>query len=254
MVIPLEAGCSIIGSGLIGSAFRAQPLDIANVWIYAAGVSNSSCSDPDEFARERSRLTDALKAGEGSDAFVYFSTCSINDPAAEASPYVKHKREMESLVGDHRNYLIIRLPQLAGRSPNPHTLLNYLYAKISRSERFTVWVHATRNIIDVDDAVAIVGQLLREEHARRKTINVACLVSYPIHEIIAAIEKVVGKQAVMEKVEKGAPYDIDTSTIQRICRDLKLRFDERYLERVITKYYKSQKRYEYQTFYRRACI
>jgi nucleoside-diphosphate-sugar epimerase len=237
----LRPTAQIIGGGLIASAFRTQSLDIANVWIYAAGVSNSSCSDPAEFARERSRLTDALKAGECSDGFVYFSTCSINVPAAEASPYLKHKKEMEGLVVGHRNYLIIRLPQLAGRSSNPHTLLNYLYTRVSRSERFPVWVHATRNIIDIDDAVAIVGQLLRDEYARCKTVNVASPISHPIQEIIATIEKVVGRQAVMEKVEKGERYDIDTSTIQRICCDLEVRFDGPYLERVITKYYGTPK-------------
>jgi len=244
-VIVLGIGCSIIGSGLIASAFKAHPLDLDNISIYAAGVSNSTCSDPREFKRESSRLIHALKAAECSDAFVYFSTCSVEDQTVQASPYVKHKKAMESEVAEHKNYVIVRLPQLAGKSPNPHTLLNYLYARVSRSERFTVWARATRNIIDIDDVVPIVKHLLHDEHARRKIINVASPVSYPIRDIVTAMETVVGKEAIIDLIDKGVPYVIDTSTIYGICRDLDLMFDKGYLERVIRKYYGNREGHEY---------
>jgi nucleoside-diphosphate-sugar epimerase len=227
----------IIGSGLLAKAFAAQFADMPDVWIYAAGVSNSSCSDPREFSRERTRLSDAINAGQRADAFVYFSTCSIGDPAAVNSRYVLHKMEMERLVSWHAKFVIVRLPQVAGRTPNPHTLLNYLHARVSRSEGFTVWTHATRNIIDIDDAAAIVTRFLNNPEARRVTVNVANSVSYPINDVVAVMEKVVGKRAIAEQVELGAAYEIDTSHIASIVRDLGLAFDDRYIEHVMNKYY-----------------
>jgi len=227
----------IIGSGLLAKAFAAEFAGAPNIWIYAAGVSNSGCSDPREFARERARLLDALSAGEQGDAFVYFSTCSIGDPSAAHSPYVRHKMEMERLVWRHAQFVIVRLPQVAGRTTNPHTLLNYLYAKVSQGECFTIWAHATRNIIDIDDAAAIVGRLLHNTQSRRITVNVANSCSYPIHEIVTVMEKVVGKQAITERADLGAAYEIDTSQIASIVGDLGLVFDARYLEHVIAKYY-----------------
>lgn len=227
----------IIGSGMLAKAFAAQFANVPNVWIYAAGVSNSGCSDPREFARERGRLLDALRPGERADTFVYFSTCSVDDPAAVNSPYVQHKIEMERVVSRHRKFMIIRLPQVAGRTPNPHTLLNYLYARVARSEKFTLWTKATRNIIDIDNAAAIVVQLLNNTQSRQITVNVANSINYPINEIVAAMEKIVGKRAITDRVDLGAAYEIDTSQITSIVRDLGLVFDDRYLERVMNKYY-----------------
>ena len=63
----------IIGSGLLARAFADQFAHAVNMWIYAAGVSNSGCSDPCEFDRERTRLSDALRPAKGADTFVYFS-------------------------------------------------------------------------------------------------------------------------------------------------------------------------------------
>ncbi len=95
---------------------------------------------------------------------------------------------MEMLVKKHPNFIVLRLPQLAGKSPNPHTLLNYLFARIARSERFRLVKYAVRNIIDVDDAALIVIELLEDPHSRRLTINVANPVSCPITDIVAVME------------------------------------------------------------------
>jgi nucleoside-diphosphate-sugar epimerase len=227
----------IIGSGLIAKAFAPYFAASPSIWIHAAGVSNSGCSDPREFERDRLRLVDALQAGANADAFVYFSTCSIMDPNASNSAYVRHKIEMERLVSEHPNFIVVRLPQVAGKTPNPHTLLNYLYAKVARSERFVIWKNATRNIIDIDDVACIIARLLKDNKSRRITINVASPVSYPIASIVAVMEKAVGKRALTEEVDDGAAYEIDTSQIRPIIDELGLSFDSIYLTRVIEKYY-----------------
>src|ERR1051326_3498083 len=145
----------IVGSGLIARGFLPYAQALGDTCIYAAGVSNSSCSDASEFVRDRERLRQVLSSAPTSQLLVYFSTISIDDPASQRSKYIEHKRELEKLAQERR-HLIVRLPQTAGISPNPHTLLNYLYARISRSERFDLWRFATRNVIDIEDVARIV--------------------------------------------------------------------------------------------------
>jgi len=208
-----------------------------DVCIYAAGVSNSGCTDMQEFERERKRLTDGLHQAGNVDAFVYFGTCSVADPEAQNTPYVQHKLAMEKLVSAHPRHLILRLPQVAGNTPNPHTLLNYLYARISRSESFKLWNKARRNIIDVADVAAISSQLIDKNILRNATVNIANSTGYPMVDIVAAMEKAVGKRAVFEVFERGSGYPIDIHAILPAMDAAGVNFGADYLERVLIKYY-----------------
>ena len=227
----------IIGSGLLAHAFSRVFLQREDVCIYAAGVSNSSCTDVREFEREHQRLEDALQQAIHVDAFVYFSTCSVADPEARNMSYVQHKLAMEQVVRAHPRNLILRLPQVAGKTLNPHTLLNFLYARISRSESFNLWSNAKRNIIDVDDAACITKQLIAEKSVRNTTINIANVVTYPLIDIVSAIENFVGKHAVYNVVERGAEYQIDISFIFSLLEKSGVKFGNDYLEKTIEKYY-----------------
>ncbi|MDP2785654.1 MAG: NAD-dependent epimerase/dehydratase family protein [Sulfurimicrobium sp.] len=227
----------IIGSGLLAHAFPRAFLQREDVCIYAAGVSNSSCTDAREFVRERQRLGDALRQTMHVDAFVYFGTCSVADSEARNTPYVQHKLAMEQMVYTHPRNLILRLPQVAGKTPNPHTLLNFLYARISRSESFNLWSKAKRNIIDVADAAAIAQQLIASSSARNTTFNIANVVNYPMADIVNAMERVVGKRAVYYAVERGSEYLIDTRAIFPVLDKAGVKFGNDYLERVIDRYY-----------------
>lgn len=229
----------LIGSGLLAQAFMEASSQHEDVCIYAAGVSSSICVDPAEFGRERLRLSDALQKSQRADAFVYFGTCSVDDPEARLTAYVLHKLGMEQLVRAHPRHLILRLPQVAGRTPNPHTLLNFLYARISRSESFTLWRDARRNVIDAIDVAAIAGELIAESAARNVTVNVANPVSYTMAEIVSAMERAVGKRAIFDIVERGSQYFIDVRAILPAIERAGVIFGDGYLERVIGKYYGS---------------
>jgi nucleoside-diphosphate-sugar epimerase len=227
----------IIGSGLLARTFAPEFSHRDDVCIYAAGVSNSSCKDAHEFVRERQRLTAALKQTERTTTFVYFGTCSVADPEARDTPYVQHKMAMEHLVSKHPRYLILRLPQVAGKTPNPHTLLNYLYARISRSESFNLWRNARRNIIDVEDVLAIARELLNDDKMRNTAVNIATPVSYTMPGIVQAMENAVGKTAIYEIADRGSGYPINIDAIRPILDRIPIRFDEEYLDRLIRKYY-----------------
>jgi nucleoside-diphosphate-sugar epimerase len=227
----------IIGSGLLAHAFARVFLHREDVCIYAAGVSNSSCKDVREFARERQRLEDALQQRTYVEAFVYFSTCSVADTEALSSSYVQHKLVMEQMVRTHPRHLILRLPQVAGKTSNPHTLLNFLYARISRSESFNLWSNAKRNIIDVSDVASIVQQLILDKSMRSKTLNIANMAAYPMIDIVRAMENIVGKRAVYDVVERGSEYQIDISAIIPLLGAADVKFCNDYLEKIIEKYY-----------------
>lgn len=227
----------LIGSGLLAHAFSSAFLQREDVCIYAAGVSNSSCTNACEFARERQRLADALRQTMHVDAFVYFGTCSVADPDARNTPYVQHKLAMEQMVYTHPRNLILRLPQVAGKTPNPHTLLNYLYARISCSETFELWSKAKRNIIDVADVVSIAQQLIADNSVRNTTLNIANVVNYSMADIVNVMERVVGKHAVYDVVKRGSEYFIDTSDIFPVLDKSGVKFGDDYLEKVIGKYY-----------------
>ena len=225
----------IIGSGLLARAFYPVYATDRHIIIYAAGVSNSSCNEPKEFKRERSQLKMALEGRPASSTFVYFGTCSAGDPEMANSPYVKHKLEMEGLVQEYSNYLIFRLPQLAGNTLNPHTLLNFLYARIYRGELFSLWKKATRNVIDIDDVLVSVKRIIEQKKVQNSVLNIANPVNYTVTEIVETMELVVGKKAVFEVVELGSDYLIDATDefSKSLC------FDENYLKKVLTKYYGS---------------
>lgn len=227
----------IIGSGLLANSFSERISPHSGVWIYAAGVSNSSCIDFGEFERERVRLNEALNEGREAKAFIYFSTCSVDDPQFKDSKYVIHKLSMEKLVRGHSNFLIARLPQVAGKTSNPHTLLNYLHSKISRSEAFDLWTKASRNIIDVEDVASIVIELINSPEMTRRTINIANPESVSVADIVCAMENEVGKKAVTRNIDDGFSYFIDTSAIEPIINCLGLRFPKSYIQSVIKKYY-----------------
>lgn len=227
----------IIGSGLLAQTFSNIFSQRDDVCIYAAGVSNSSCIDVQEFERERHLLSETLKQTKHLDAFIYFGTCSVADPEARNTPYVQHKLAMEQLVTAHPRHLILRLPQVAGKTPNPHTLLNYLYARISRSEAFNLWKNAKRNIIDISDVTAIANQFIADESVRNVTLNIANPISYLMIDIVGAMERAVGKRAIYYLVERGSEYTIDTSAILPLLESASVEFGSDYLDKVVRKYF-----------------
>lgn len=226
----------IIGTGLLATAMTPAFSHLKDSVLYAAGVSNSRCVDPKEYTRDASRLELALREHAGTNLFVYFSTCSICDPESIDTPYVQHKLAMENLVCRLPGHLIVRLPQVAGRTPNPHTLLNYLYARIARGEGFSVWTKARRNIVDCTDVARIVRSLV-EDGWRGRTVNVASVSDYSLMEIVRTFELILGKTAIVEFLEQGGAYAIDTSLIASYALAEGIRFDEDYLARVLRKYY-----------------
>ncbi len=222
----------IIGNGFIASAFSeyaTPPQPTAGVTIFASGVSNSQCIDPQAFKREEKLLKTAIILAPKNNLFVYFSTCSIYERTH--SLYVAHKLHMETILqnksaeGDGIKPLIIRLPQIVGRSPNPHTLLNFLYNKVQSGEPFEIWKYATRYVIDIKAVVKTVNEIIHQPTiAAARTIGLTTYPTTPL-SIVKTFERVLDKEANYTIVPKGNFYTIPGYHV------------DTYLESALRKYY-----------------
>lgn len=224
----------VIGSGLLAGAFRHYFASDPIVKIFASGVSNSSESRKSQFLREGELLKASLTR-EG--RLVYFSTCSIYDPSAKSSPYVAHKLEMEAMVLESKDNMVFRLPQAVGHTSNKNTLCNFLYEKLMNEENFDLWIHASRNLIDVTDIFKIATAIIEQGEAMGTVLNIAAPVSHSIIEIVTTFEQVLSMKARYNKVKAGSNYLIDTQISNEMAQLSGLEFGSDYLERVIKKYY-----------------
>lgn len=224
----------IVGSGLLANAFRDRFERRDDLIVFASGVSNSSEQRASEFERERSLLAKSLSQKK---KLVYFSTCSLRDPSIRQTSYVQHKAKMESIVLEKPGNFVFRLPQVAGESTNPFILTNFLAGKILANEPFDLWVHTYRNVIDVDDVVRIAGVMIEELGGTNGTLNIACSHSVSMPVLVATFERVLRRSAKYNEIDRGGRYEIDVETSNTVASRIGISFDEKYLERVLDKYY-----------------
>ncbi len=227
----------LIGGGLIASAFRSRYADDPRITIYCAGVSNSLEADHREFMREESLLASELEKSRGRSRFVYFGTCSAAAPPALHTPYIRHKLAMEARIREHPDHVIFRLPQVAGFSPNPHTLLNHLFRKIRLGEPFELWLGSHPNIIDGEDAFRLCSKILDQTAIANQIINIANPRSCDILTLVELISDICGRSPMYTPVDKGYALEIDVTVMAAFLAELQISFDEDYLRRTLKKYY-----------------
>lgn len=225
----------IVGNGLLARAFARWHAHDTHIAIFASGVSDSFEVREEAFARER-RLLDAVLA-RSPGRTVYFSCCSLSDNGATETPYMRHKRGMESRVLASAGGLVLRLPQVVGPAGNPRTLANYLHARIMAGESFEVWRHAERNLIDVEDVAAIATAMIDGLDDARALRTVATPYSLGMPEIVAIFERVLARTARFTVVDKGRPLPVDATEASALAARLGIDFGPDYPERLLRKYY-----------------
>lgn len=225
----------IVGRGLLAHAFKPHFGADDGVVVFASGVSNSLETRDSEFAREAALLRDVLATGP--QRLVYFGSCGVTSAHDGLTPYMQHKKRMESIALSSPGGLVIRLPQVVGPTGNPHTLTNFLRDRIVAGEPFTVWANAQRNLIDICDIVDIASVLIRETGRDPRVIPVAARESLFMPQIVAIFERVLGRPARCSVIEAGSPMDIDTTTATEVGSRLGIDLGDGYAERVIRKYY-----------------
>lgn len=226
----------IIGNGLLARAFAQFFAHDPDVVVFASGVSNSTETRSVEFIRERDLLAPWL--GSPSRRLVYFSSCALVHGPERDSPYLDHKRRMEREVLASPRTIVLRLPQVVGAGGNPQTLTNYINQRILLGERFQVWRHAERNLIDVNHVVRIATRMIVGDHVpTHAPINIAARRSIRMPEIVSIFERVLDKQADVDLIDAGEPLPLDAAHANRLALDLGIDLGHDYAESVIRTYY-----------------
>jgi len=227
----------IKGNGLVATRFFNEYKNDKNIQIFASGVSNSKTTNSEEFAREANLIKESISPNFNTH-FVYFSTCSVYDPAETSSMYVIHKLQMESYIEQHcPSYHIFRVSNLVGRSNNKNTVLNFFFDKIKNNLPFNVWVNASRNLIDVDDMYNVVNYIIKNKLRTNQITNIANTFSFQPLEIVENIEFFLQKKANYTAINMGLPFAINTKNIEPFLKDCSISFNEQYLQHLLHKYY-----------------
>ncbi len=225
----------IIGRGLIATAFGDWEQDETTV-IVAAGVSNSAETEGAAFAREE-RLLDGVLALSRAQRFVYFGSCAVGNPDERKTPYLQHKARMEArILADPRGQ-VFRLPQVVGEGGNPHTLTNFLRARIESGEQFDVWARAERNLIDIRDVAKLGTHVLRHPGAYPRMMALADSQSTNMLEIVRSMESVLGRPGNYRVLDQGVAFPLDTRDCQKAAEACGISLGGDYLRALLGRYY-----------------
>lgn len=223
----------IIGHGLIANAFKDYEYN-EDVLIFASGVSNSLETNIEQFNREKNLLINTLDT-LSNKCIVYFS--SIVDSNSSKTLYLSHKKNMVDLIKTYsKNYIIIILPQLIGKSTNKHTLFNFLVEKIKNNETINVYKNTYKSIIDVDDVKKIF-----DIYYKRNVTNVSIEISYIERLLVEDIITIISKE--LHKTPKINFVNSEKIHFKELSGDIKdilenyLKIEYKgYTEKVIKKY------------------
>jgi len=226
----------IIGNGLLAKSLKNYDRPV--VLFIAAGVSDSKCTDPSEFEREKKLVKKSVQ-DHLEKTIIFFSTFSINDPVMAESPYVKCKLELENYVLTHSSKcLVIRISNLVGEGGNPTNIFNFFFDRIVSGNRFTLWANSRRNLIMEQDFVKILNYIIDNELAEKlnKILNIVNVQSYSVLDIITSIEQHTEKKAIYDLVQiESVPQEVDEHS-RKMFQLLQIDTDN-YLRRILEKYF-----------------
>lgn len=226
----------IIGQGMIARALMENDSD--DTIFFCSGVSNSNEENDDAFRREMNILTALSNTDK---KLIYFSSYFVNFESYMTKKYYQHKAEIEQTIQKtFANFTIYRLPQVVGKSTNPHTLTNFIAYKISNGESLSIYRGAKRNLIDLDDVVKIVSYANNHNLFTNQTVNLISPVNYDVNEIVHSFEEILQKRTVKhDLVSDEAEFTVLLSEeVQMLYAQLNIEFNKDYLINLISKYYK----------------
>ena len=231
---------SIMGSGFVAKNFKKilPFLKKNNILLYAAGVSNSKTKNKFALKKELKKIKQ-YKKYDNNRTIVYISTCSIKDSTRNKSLYVKNKIKIEKYIKKRfKKFIILRFPELVGKSKNPNTLINFFYNNIKNKKKFFILKNAKRNILDIEDAVNISKNILNDRKNLNKTISIFNkFYSTPL-DIVRNIEKILNTEANYTLVkQKKSTWSLDYKIISKEVRKSKVTFSKKYLYNILKKYY-----------------
>ncbi|GIG63119.1 NAD-dependent epimerase [Longispora fulva] len=219
----------IVGSGFLAKNLRSIAHLYPDTVVFAAGVSSGYGAAPEEFDRDAALVYETLdRCARTGRRIAYFSTssagmygvrlavCSEDGPVFPTSSYGRHKLAMESVIARSGvDHLILRLAYPVGPDQREHQFLPSLVGQIRRGS-VRVRRGARRDIIHVDDVVALVDALLAGG-ASGETVNVASGTAMPVGDIVEYLEFRLGVSAGRQYEDVPAEPTVCIAKLRRLA-------------------------------------
>ncbi len=222
----------VVGSGLLAGAFASAAETGPSAIICASGVPDSQCTDQSAFRRERALLHDLTGRARARDAvLVYFSGAPVygrvsslrveSEDATPETPYGRHKLECERLVADSgARHLVLRLPNVVGPGGSPRQLIPSLVDQAVNGS-VIVRIGATRDLLDVDDLVAIGAALIRHG-VDNEILNIASGVSTPVLRLVEVIAEVLRVSPSVTAIDGEDRQEFSTAKVRELLPEYPL--------------------------------
>jgi nucleoside-diphosphate-sugar epimerase len=232
----------VVGSGLLAGAFASAVEAGPSAIICASGVADSQCTDESAFRRERALLHDLTgRARARAAVLVHFSGAPVygrvsglrveSEDETPETPYGRHQLECERLVAESgARHLVLRLPNVVGPGGNPQQLIPSLVNQALNGS-VVVRIGATRDLLDVDDLVAIVAALLRRG-VDNGIMNVASGVSTPVPRLVEVIAEVLCVSPSVVVADEGDRQEFSTAKVRDLLAEYPL-FEPDYPDNVL---------------------
>ena len=213
-------------------------LNRAGLIIYAAGISNSQTKSNKQFHREIRLFKNFTKKNYKSK-ILYISTADVTNNLKNKTKYVKNKIKIEKIIKSNFNhFIIIRIPQLIGKSRNKNTLINFFYNRIKKQKKIIILSNVKRNILDIDDVIKMIKVIIMNKKIRKKTITLSNKHFIKPIEIVKILEKKLQKKA-NYSLKRTKKQDWRLNFHQNIgyFKNAKINFNKDYLIKAVKKYY-----------------
>jgi hypothetical protein len=201
----------IVGGGIIA---RSMSDLIVDATIFASGVSNSSCTDPLEFLREKQLL---LSQDRGRK-LVYFSTCSLSDGSVK-NAYLLHKLEMEKLVSENfEEWLVLRIPTVVGSGGNTNNFFNYISKRLRKNELVYAQSLTYRHLLDAEDIKKLVSTMI--EKTNKEIVDVCLDNSATALWLISMMKSELGSDSEIVILTDTTNQIVDNTRLKSIIGDI----------------------------------
>lgn len=231
---------NIIGRGFIGKSLNSikKLIKKKGFVIYAAGISNSKIDSKKELKREI-KLFRSFAVKNYLKKVIFISTTDVTHNLTNRSEYVKNKINIENLIKrKFKYYIIVRLPQIIGKTRNNNTLIQNFYHKIKYGKKIIILKKYKRNILDIDDVLKALKVILKTKSNKNTIITLSNKYFINPIDIVRIFEKKLNKKA--KYLFKESPKQIWPLNYEKNSKYFKkanVRFNRNYLLKKINKYY-----------------